>query len=236
MLGELRAVIEGSGPPLVLLHGNSEDGHVFDLMRPYLGSFATITVDSRGHGLTPMGRRPMTITQLAIDTCHALEAYRRRYGYKGKFGLIGFSDGANIGLELAIHRPSLIGAQVLIGGNVAPGALRPMTRLAIVGGYWLLQLAGLLSPSARRRAKVFGLMIGQPNVSDAQLRAIELPTLIMVGERDIVTARESARTARLIPGAQWLEIAGQNHYLPRRAAQLTGQLSADFLARHLPSM
>ncbi|MDR0365427.1 MAG: alpha/beta hydrolase [Bifidobacteriaceae bacterium] len=233
LLGDLYALVEGEGPPVVLLHGNSEDGHVFDLMRPYLAGFTTITLDSRGHGVTPMGSAPMTLTQLAIDTCGALRAYRKLFRYDGQFGLIGFSDGANIGLELAIHRPELLGAQVLIGGNTTPGALKPMTNASILVAYWAMRVAGLVSAAARRRAKVFGLMVGQPNVTNAQLAAVKVPTLVMVGERDVVARWESQRTARLIPGASWVEIKGYNHYLPRRAPRLVGELSADYLRPRL---
>ncbi|MDR0592121.1 MAG: alpha/beta hydrolase [Bifidobacteriaceae bacterium] len=218
---------------MLALHGNSEDSSVFDKMLPYLRGFTVIAADSRGHGATPAGPRPLTITQLAIDCFRALSDYRRRYGYPGKFGLIGFSDGANIGLELAIHRPELLAGQVLMGGNTTQGALKPWTNAVIVAGYALARAAGLVSAAARRRAAVFGLMVGQPNHGRAQLESVRVPTLIMVGARDIVPRRESQRVARLIPGAEWVELAGQSHYLPMRAAKLAGELSAEFLAGHL---
>ncbi|MDR1633655.1 MAG: alpha/beta hydrolase [Bifidobacteriaceae bacterium] len=235
ILGGLSAVVDGAGPPVVLLHGNSEDCSVFEPLRPYLGGFTTIALDARGHGATPIGEAPMTITQLAIDCCHALADYRVRYRYQGRFGLIGFSDGANVGLELAIHRPELLAAQVLMGGNTTQGALRPFTNLGVTVGYWAMRLAGLVSAAARRRAAVWGLMIGQPNHTKAMLESVRVPTLIVVGERDIVPRRESLRTARLIPGAEWVEIAGQGHNLPLRAAGVAGPLAADFLARFLPA-
>ncbi|MDR2373311.1 MAG: alpha/beta hydrolase [Bifidobacteriaceae bacterium] len=233
ILGELNALIQGEGPPVVLLHGNSEDCSVFERMTPYLDGFKLIALDSRGHGATPMGDAPMTIPQLGIDCFRALADYRRRFHYDGRFGLIGFSDGANIGLELAIHRPDLLAAEVLIGGNTTQSALKPMTNALVTAGYWAMRAVGLVSAAARRRAAVWGLMIGQPNHTDELLRSVSVPTLIMVGARDIVPRRESRRTARLIPGAEWVEIAGQNHYLPSRAPREVGHLAAEFLARHL---
>ncbi|MDR1443175.1 MAG: alpha/beta hydrolase [Bifidobacteriaceae bacterium] len=232
-LGELSALVEGAGPPVVLLHGNSEDSSIFDRMLPYLCGFTTIALDSRGHGATPMGTAPMTIPRLAIDCAHALCEYRHRYRHEGQFGLIGFSDGANIGMELAIHRPDLVAAQVLMGGNTTQGALRPMTNAAIVAGYWGMRLAGLFSAAARRRAAVWGLMVGQPNHTKAQLESVRVPTLIMVGAHDVVPRQESQRTARLVPGAEWVEIARQGHNLPVRAPRVAGELAAEFLARHL---
>jgi pimeloyl-ACP methyl ester carboxylesterase len=98
-----------------------------------------------------------------------------------------------------------------------------------------MRLAGLVSAAARRRAAVWGLMVGQPNHTAELLASVTVPTLIVVGDRDIVTRRESQRAAALIPGAEWVEIAGQGHNLPVRAPRLVGQLAAEFLARRLPA-
>jgi pimeloyl-ACP methyl ester carboxylesterase len=232
ILGQLSARVRGHGPPVVLLHGNSENGTVFDRMLPYLGDFTTIQLDSRGHGRSARGERPLTIKQLAIDVGRSLIAYRDSTG-TGPCGLIGFSDGANIGLELAIHRPDLLAAQVLMGGNVTPGALKPVTNAMILGGYWAMRAVGAVSPAARRRADIWGLMVGQPNVSREQLESVEVPTMIMVGQRDVVPRRESQLTARLIPGAEWVEVAGQSHLLPRGAPKLVADLATAFLGPRL---
>jgi pimeloyl-ACP methyl ester carboxylesterase len=230
VLGELSAQVEGAGPPVVLLHGNSEDGSVFDKMAPHLAGFTLIRLDSRGHGATPRGRRPLTIKQLAIDTARALADFPAP---PGGFGVIGFSDGANIALELAIHRPRLVAAQVLMGGNVTPKSLKPASNAAILAAYGLVRALGLASPAARRQADVLGLMVGQPCVSPAQLAAVRVATLVMVGRRDVVPRRESRRVAGLIPGAEWVELAGQGHMLPRSAPVLAARLAADFLGPRL---
>ncbi|MDR1118837.1 MAG: alpha/beta hydrolase [Bifidobacteriaceae bacterium] len=232
MLGELSAAVRGAGPPLALLHGNSEDGHVFDRMLPYLDGFTLIVLDSRGHGRSPRGRRPLTIRQLAVDVCRSLLEYRRLMG-QGPFGLIGFSDGANLGLEIAIHRPDLLAAEVLMGGNATPAALKPWTRAEILAGYWGMRAAGTVSPSARRRADVWGLMVGQPGVTRSQMETVTVPTMIMVGARDVVPRRESQAMARLIPGAEWVELAGEGHLLPRTAPRVAGELAAAFLTRQM---
>ncbi|MDR2114440.1 MAG: alpha/beta hydrolase [Bifidobacteriaceae bacterium] len=232
-LGELAAQIQGAGPPVVMLHGNSEDGRVFDRMVPRLSGFTTISLDSRGHGRSPYPVGRLTITGLAIDTCRALEDYRRRTGYRGRFGVIGFSDGANIGLEIALHRPDLLAAQVLMGGNTYPGALKPWTKTTILAGYCLMRFLAPFHAAVGRRAQVWGLMVGQPNVTRAQLESVTVPTLVMAGERDVVPRQESLRTARLIPGAEWVELIGHGHSLPRSAPALAGDLSREFLAAYL---
>jgi pimeloyl-ACP methyl ester carboxylesterase len=234
-LGELAARIEGAGPPVVLLHGNSEDWSVFDAVIPLLDGFTTISLDSRGHGRSPRGNKALSLRQLAIDTCRAMLEYRARCagGRPVTFGLIGFSDGANIGLEIAVHRPDLLAAQVLLGGNVTPAALRPLTNAGILVAYWATRVAGAVSAGARHRSQVLGLMVGQPNVTRAQLEAVSVPTMVMVGQRDVVPRRESQRVAQLIPGAEWVELTGQGHMLPRSAPKLVAELASGFLGPRL---
>jgi pimeloyl-ACP methyl ester carboxylesterase len=228
-LGDLAARTTGDGPPVVLLHGNGESMAVFDAMVPFLDGFTLIGLDARGHGATPAGDRPLTIAHLGVDVAHALDEYRTHTGYRGSFGVIGFSDGANVSLEVAIHRPDLIGAQVLIGGNRAPGAMKLPIYVGILAGYAALSLAGLVSPAARRTARVWSLMLTGPHHTDADLRRATAPTLVVAAQRDVVSSAESLHTARVLPDARWVEIPGQGHLLPVKAPRVTGELSAEFL-------
>ena len=65
---DLHYAQQGQGPPLVLLHGNGEDGSYFSRQ---LGDFSqhyrVITVDTRGHGKSPRGSAPFTLEQFALD-------------------------------------------------------------------------------------------------------------------------------------------------------------------------
>lgn len=79
----------GSGEPLILLHGNGEDsGYFKEQIRFFSKHFRVIAVDTRGHGRSPRGNAPFTLTQFAEDLrCFMLEmgikkptfwAFRRR--------------------------------------------------------------------------------------------------------------------------------------------------------------
>lgn len=59
---------KGSGRPLILLHGNGEDGSYFKNQLEYFsGSRRVIAVDTRGHGRSPRGTAEFTIRQFAED-------------------------------------------------------------------------------------------------------------------------------------------------------------------------
>lgn len=53
---------KGSGEPLILLHGNGEDGSYFESQIEHLsGKYRVIALDTRGHGRSPRGTAPFTI-------------------------------------------------------------------------------------------------------------------------------------------------------------------------------
>ena len=58
----------GHGEPLVLLHGNGEDGSYFrHQMACFSGKYRVMAVDTRGHGRSPRGSAPFTIGTFAED-------------------------------------------------------------------------------------------------------------------------------------------------------------------------
>ncbi len=58
----------GEGEPLVLLHGNGEDGSYFSSQISFFRKrYRVIAVDTRGHGRSPRGTAPFTMTQFAKD-------------------------------------------------------------------------------------------------------------------------------------------------------------------------
>ena len=80
----------GSGKPLILLHGNGEDGSYFDCQKDALARhFRVIALDTRGHGRSPRGTAPFTISQFAED----LRCFMDHQGI-ARASLLGFPTGA----------------------------------------------------------------------------------------------------------------------------------------------
>lgn len=99
----------GAGEPLVLLHGNGEDGSYFlHQMEAFSREFLVYALDTRGHGRSPRGSAPFTISQFAED----LLAFLDEQGLK-RVNLLGFSDGGNIALTFALRHPERVRRLVL---------------------------------------------------------------------------------------------------------------------------
>ncbi|MDR1153014.1 MAG: lysophospholipase [Bifidobacteriaceae bacterium] len=232
-LGPLVAEIRGEGPTVVLLHGNGEDARVFDGVVPYLAGYRVIALEARGHGRTFAGRRPMTIAHLAKDVDLALADAEARGLADGRAFIVGFSDGANVAMELAIHRPRRVRGLVLIGGNYRPSGMRPAVHVGIVVTWVALAVASLVSPAVRRKVRVWGLMVGEPRIAEADLARIAVPTLVVAGERDMIKPRHTERTAELIRAAEMVIVPGKGHMLLTQAPGLLGTAAAEFLAAAL---
>lgn len=122
---------EGSGTPLILLHGNGEDGSYFvHQIKYFKNRYRVIALDTRGHGQSPRGEKPFTIRQFAED----LHDFMDEKGI-GKAHILGFSDGGNIALVFALKYPERVDHLVLNGANLDASGVKPSTQIPIVIGY-----------------------------------------------------------------------------------------------------
>ncbi len=95
---------EGSGRPVILLHGNGEDHTIFDVaIRDLARSYTVYALDSRAHGKSdPVPS--LTYREMAEDVA----AFIRQQGLE-KPALVGFSDGGVVALLVALRWPDLPG-------------------------------------------------------------------------------------------------------------------------------
>lgn len=113
--GHLAYAREGTGPPIVLLHGGALDHHLWDPQIPALTDrFTVVRPDLRGHG------RSSTPTT-AFRHCDDVAALIREID-RGPAIVVGLSLGAGAATDLALEHPELVERLVLsgAGGDGAP--------------------------------------------------------------------------------------------------------------------
>lgn len=215
----------GEGRPVLLQHGLGGDAAQTLEAWPDVPGWRRITLECRGHGASPPG--PASIAGFADDVAALAETLGR------PLALGGISMGAAIALRLAVTRPDLARALILIRPawitNPAPPNMAPFADLA-----GLLRAhppeearAAFLATSTARRlaaeapdnlASLQGLLdrprpgladllaaIAQvgPGVTESQVAALRLPTLVLGTPEDLIHPLASAeRLAHLIPGAR----------------------------------
>ena len=146
---------EGSGPPVVLVHGVGADLHMWDNQAPALARrYRVIRYDTLGHGATPMPAGEVTLKSYADQ----LDAVRRGLGLE-RFALVGFSMGVPVSQLFAIDHGAALAGLVLMNGVYRRTAeqleaIRARVAQARIDGNLALADAALdrwLSPEFRAR-------------------------------------------------------------------------------------
>ena len=221
---ELHYREQGSGETLILLHGNGEDGSYFEhQMDAFASRFRVIALDTRGHGKSPRGEAPFTIRQFADD----LLAFMDEHGIE-RAHLLGFSDGGNIALVFALAHPERVGKLVLNGANLDGSGVKPSVQLPIVVGYRIASLFGRWGEQARRNAEMLGLMVNDPNIAPDELAALNTPTLVVAGTKDMIKEEHTRLIAGGIPGAQLAFVEG-DHFVASKNPEAFNEVVEGFL-------
>lgn len=183
----------GNGKPLILLHGNKEDHHIFDeLVEALKNDFTIYAVDSRGHGKSGNAEE-YHYSDMADDILDLIEKEQLDKPY-----FYGFSDGAIIGLLCAIKQ-DCFSKLMLSGANTKPSGLKPLCLLGMVFSYVF---------SRDERTK---MMLREPNITALELSKISCPTLVLAGEFDIIKLSDTQFIYNNIKNASLEIIKGKNH-------------------------
>ena len=112
---ELVYELNGSGEPLVLIHGAQSDRSIFaGLLPTFTDAYQVLTFDQRGSGQSEKPDMEYTIAMLADDTAALMD----HVGFTSAH-IIGVSMGGMIGQEFALRHPSKVRSLVL--GCTTPG-------------------------------------------------------------------------------------------------------------------
>lgn len=220
----LYSVEKGAGEPLILLHGNGEDGSYFARqIECFSRDFHVFAVDTRGHGRSPRGSAPFTIRQFAEDLCGFMDEKAI-----GRADLLGFSDGGNIALVFALRYPERVNRLVLNGANLDARGVKARYQIPIELGYRIARLFAGRSEKARRNAEMLGLMVNDPAIDPEALCAVRSKTLVIAGTRDMIRERHTRLIAEKIPGAQLALLPG-SHFIAAENPEAFNRTVAAFL-------
>jgi pimeloyl-ACP methyl ester carboxylesterase len=226
--------IQGSGSPIVLVHGLGMDHSMWDLqVEAFSGGYQVITYDLRGHGQSDSPDLPYSIDLFAED----LDQFLHFLGLR-KAAILGLSLGGRILIRFALKYPGEVQAVILADAQseTPPESMPTFQELAEVARkegmdkaaelfFSWPSLRGLARRDAVRfererkrflRASPIGLAnsclaIGRMEALTGQLGSIQAPTLALAGEEDEPYLPYLDIYAREIPGCRKEVISRAGH-------------------------
>lgn len=211
---------KGKGIPLVLLHGNGDNGSYFKHQVDYFSSkYRVITVDTRGHGKSPRGTAPFTMDQFVKDLKNLLDDLKIE-----KMILLGFSDGANIAIKFALKYSDMIDVLILNGADLTTKGVKKSVQIPIEIGYRIAKLSSKKSEEAKLKAEMLGLMVNEPNIDYRDLSSIKVPTLVIVGTKDMIKEKHSRLIADSLPNSEFKIIEGPHHIANKNPEEFNNEV------------
>lgn len=210
--------IYGEGEPLLLIHGNggSIEGHA-KRIEHFKKQYKVIAADSRAHGNSgdigdSLTYKNMTndinalLEQLEIDSCY----------------IWGQSDGGIIGLRLAMDYPDKVKRLAIYGANLRPDTTAVFTPIV----NWVNETMENNTDDHKRR--LFALLKYQPQIKEQELSAIQVPVLVMSGDRDAIRLEHSLEIFYAIPQSNLFIMPGATHFGAYEKTELFNKVVEDF--------
>lgn len=207
--------IHGSGKPLVLIHGGgSTIKTTFGTILPELSTtYQVIAVELQAHGHTLDIDRPMTFEQDADDVAALLQQLQIP-----KADILGFSNGGTTALQIAIRHPEQVHKLVLASATykrdgLVPGFFEGMQHASLDNMPQPLKDAYLAAnPDPKGLLAMFNRdatrMIHFKDISDADIKAIQAPALVINGYEDVVLPEHALALSRTLPHARLAILPG----------------------------
>ena len=210
----------GKGRPIVLVHGNGEDHHLFDTEIRQLAEagFTVYAPDSRGHGKTTfVSDEPVTEYHYA-DMAEDIYQFIKELGLK-KPALYGHSDGGIIALLLEINHPGTLGIMAASGANLSPQGLIP----SFIEEYTEI--------NKKEEDPLVTLMLTEPHIDPESLKKIRIPVLVTAGDNDLILPSETEKIAAALTDSEMVIVEDADHGSYIMDSEIMGKLLLDFLQR-----
>jgi pimeloyl-ACP methyl ester carboxylesterase len=212
----LHYAVYGRGSPVILLHGGLANldywGHQIAALK---SRHMVIAMDSRGHGRSTRDARPYGYDLMADDVIGLMDVLNLP-----KADIVGWSDGAILGLDLAIRYSSRVGKVFAFAANTVPSGVNDdVEKNPTFAAFIKRARQEYEKYSATPREydsfleQISKMWASEPNWTDAQLKAITAPVLVVDGDHDEAIKREHTEyIAATIPGAGLLILPNASHF------------------------
>lgn len=203
--------IQGSGEPLILLHGGLGSSDMFrDILPSFAKNHQVIAVDLQAHGRTADIDRPLSYEAMADDVAGLI-----RYLKFEKADVMGFSVGGEVALRTAIQHPSMVRRLVVVSATFRrdgwyPEIIAQMVQMtpSTAGAFKqtpMYQTYARVAPRPGDWPILFsklGEMFRKDYDWSKDVEEIKLPVLLVFGDADAVRAAHAVQFFELLGGGK----------------------------------
>lgn len=216
---EIHGTANSARPPLVLLHGGGDTiktsfGHVLPVLAR---DRQVIAFEQQGYGHTAdIADRPFSFEQSADDTAALLDDLHIE-----KADLFGFSNGGTIAFQVAIRHPKVV-RKLMVASALCkrdggyPWLWDAMANAKLENMPQELQEEYLKVAPHPENLRMFHDKAAQrmrdfKDIPSDAIRGITAPTLVIIGDADVIRPEHAVETFRLLPRAQLAVLPGTDH-------------------------
>jgi pimeloyl-ACP methyl ester carboxylesterase len=205
----------GHGRPIIMIHGGLANANYWGKQVPALDKhYRVIVMDSRGHGRSTRNSQPYGYDLMSSDVLGLMDYLKIK-----RAAIVGWSDGAIIGLDIAMHHPERVSKLFAFAANSDPSGVADIAKSPVFNAY--IARAGeeykRLSPTPTQYKafvdQITKMWETQPHWTAADLAKIHVPTWIVDADHDEAIKRENTEfMAAHIPGAGLLIQPEVSHF------------------------
>lgn len=207
--------IYGQGKPLVLIHGGgSTIQSNFEKIIPlFAKNRKVIAVELQAHGRTSDRNTDLSFEQDADDVATLLKNLKI-----DKADFFGFSNGGTTTLQIAIRHPEIVD-KIILGSALSK-------RNGVPEQFWEFMKQARLENMPEQLKEAYKKVSSDPNgsqvmfakdakrmvdfkdISDEKIKSVKAPTLIIIGDKDVITPEHAIEMHRLITNSELAIIPG----------------------------
>jgi pimeloyl-ACP methyl ester carboxylesterase len=205
----------GQGEPVILLHGGLANANYWgNQIRELQKRYRVIVMDSRGHGRSTRNEQPYGYDLMASDVTGLMDFLKIP-----KAAIVGWSDGAILGLDIAMHHPERVSKLFAFAANSDPSGVADIANSPVFNAFIAraekeyAQLSPTPGEYKSFLAQITKMWETQPNWTAADLKTITVPTWIVDADHDEAIKRENTEfMAANIPNAGLLLQPEVSHF------------------------
>ena len=205
----------GHGAPVILLHGGLANANYWgNQVRALEAHYRVIVMDSRGHGRSSRDAQPYGYDLMASDVLGLMDFLKVKQA-----AIVGWSDGAIIGLDIAMHHPERVTKLFAFAANSDPSGVADIAHSPVFNAFIARTTKEYeqLSPTPHDYqaflAQITKMWETQPHWTAADLHRITVPTWIVDADHDEAIKRENTEfMAANIPDAGLLIQPEVSHF------------------------